>query len=117
VVTTFRTLAMALGVPLRHYTEGVTYCGDLYGQSSDGTPIPDAITVPALIDIVRGLPAGVTELACHPGLGDDSGSSYDRERTQEVEILCDPRVRETIVQEGVALRSFSEIAPHGAPGG
>ena len=90
VVTSFRTLALALGVPLRHYTEGVTYCGDLYGQSTDGTPIPGAITVQALIDIIRGLPAGTTELACHPGLGDDSGSTYGRERTQEVDVLCDP---------------------------
>ncbi len=117
VVTSFRTLALALGVPLRHYTEGVTYCGDLYGQSTDGTPIPEAITVSALIDIIEGLPRGITELACHPGLGEDSGSTYDHERTQEVEILCDPRVREALDREGVALRSFADVAARGAPGG
>jgi predicted glycoside hydrolase/deacetylase ChbG (UPF0249 family) len=110
VVTSFRTLALALGVPLRHYTAGVTYCGDLYGQSTDGTPIPEAITVQALIEIVEGLPPGITELACHPGLGDDSGSIYDRERTQEVEVLCDPLVREVLDREGVALRSFTDVA-------
>ena len=41
----FKALARELGVPLRHYTPGVGYCGDLYGQSTDGTPMPDAITV------------------------------------------------------------------------
>ena len=114
VVASFRTLALALEVPLRHFTEGVTYCGDLYGQSTDGTPIPGAITAEALIAIIEGLPAGVTELACHPGLGDDSGSIYDRERTQEVEVLCDPAVRGTLDRERVALRSFADLATEDA---
>jgi chitin disaccharide deacetylase len=110
VVTSFRTLALALGVPLRHYTHGVRYCGDLYGQSSDGTPIPGAITVQALIDIIRDLPAGITELACHPGLGDDSGSIYGRERAQEVDVLCDPHVRAALDRERVVLQSFTDLA-------
>jgi len=110
VVASFRTLALALGVPLRHYTPGVAYCGDLYGQARDGTPIPDAITPDALIRIIEGLPPGTTELACHPGLGGDSGSTYDRERTQEVEVLCDPRVREALDRVGVALRSFADLS-------
>jgi predicted glycoside hydrolase/deacetylase ChbG (UPF0249 family) len=114
VVTSFRTLALALGVPLRHYTEGVAYCGDLYGQSTDGTPIPEAITPEALIGIIEGLAPGITELACHPGLGGDTGSTYDAERAQEVEVLCDPRVRAAIEREGVALRSFSDVAPNSA---
>ena len=114
VVQSFKTLARGLDVPLRHYTNGIAYCGDLYGQSTDGTPIPDAITVPALVEIIKGLPSGVTELACHPGLGGDSGSTYDRERAQEVEILCDPRVREALDREGVTLRSFTGMASDGA---
>jgi chitin disaccharide deacetylase len=108
-VTAFRTLAVALGVPLRHYTTGVAYCGDLYGQSTDGTPIPGAISAQALIDIIGGLPAGITELACHPGLSADSGSIYDSERAQEVEVLCDPAVREALEREGVALISFTDL--------
>ena len=114
VVASFRTLALALGVPLRHYTPGVSYCGHLYGQDNDGTPIPGAITSEALIGIIESLPPGITELACHPGLGGDSGSTYDRERAQEVEILCDPRVREALDREGVTLRSFTGMASDGA---
>ena len=112
VVSTFRRLADRLAVPLRHFTDGISYCGDLYGQSTDGTPIPGAISVRRLIEIIRDLPAGVTELACHPGLGGDSGSTYDSERAEEVEILCDPQVREALAHEGVELRSFNDIGPH-----
>jgi predicted glycoside hydrolase/deacetylase ChbG (UPF0249 family) len=110
-VSMFTRFAHDLGVPLRHYTNGVTYCGDLYGLDSHAKPIPGAITVERLIEIIAGLPPGVTELACHPGVGEDSGSVYDRERAQEVEILCDPRVREALAREGVALRSFADIPP------
>jgi predicted glycoside hydrolase/deacetylase ChbG (UPF0249 family) len=113
VVASFRTLAFALGVPLRHYARGVHYCGDLYGQSTDGTPIPGAISAAALIRIIEELPAGITELACHPGLGDDSGTSYERERSQEVEVLCNPAVREALEREGVALQSFAALAQDG----
>jgi predicted glycoside hydrolase/deacetylase ChbG (UPF0249 family) len=112
-VSLFTRFARELDVPLRHYTSGVAYCGDLYGHDSNSQPIPGAITVERLIEIIAGLPAGVTELACHPGLGEDSGSVYDRERGQEVEILCDPRVREALEREGVALRSFADIPSSG----
>ena len=107
-VRVFTQFARELGVPLRHHTNAIAYCGFLYGQASDGEPIP-GVTVERLIEIIAGLPAGVTELACHPGLGEDSGSVYDRERAREVEILCDPRVREVLQREGVALRSFADI--------
>jgi hypothetical protein len=39
---------------------------------------------------------------------------YERERTQEVEVLCAPRVREALERERVALRSFARLAPDGA---
>ena len=113
VVSSFNRLARELRVPLRHYTNGISYCGDLYGQSTDGTPIPGAITVAALIGIIEQLRPGVTELACHPGLGADSGSIYAHERAQEVEVLCDPRVRDALRRESVTLRSFDDISALG----
>jgi predicted glycoside hydrolase/deacetylase ChbG (UPF0249 family) len=106
----FKRLATELGVPLRHHLGGVAYCGDLYGHDAQGVPIPEAITPAALMEIIASLGPGVTELACHPGLGADTGTAYDIEREQEVEVLCDPRVAETLRGEGVALRSFADIA-------
>ena len=106
----FRRVAAQLGIPLRHHTGGVRYCGDLYGHDERGEPIPEAITPAALVEIIHSLKPGVTELACHPGIGADTGSAYDHEREQEVEVLCDPRVTEALRREGVVLRSFADIA-------
>ena len=106
----FRGLAEELGVPLRHHTGGVRYCGDLYGHDEHGVPIPEAISFEAFAEIIRGLRPGKTELACHPGLGADTGSPYDREREQEVEVLCDPRVAAALDRAGIVLRSFADIA-------
>lgn len=110
VTSVFRRLAEELGVPLRHHMGGVRYCGDLYGHDERGTPIPEAISFDAFTEIIRGLKPGTTELACHPGLGADTGSPYDREREREVEVLCDPRVAAALDRAGVVLRSFADIA-------
>jgi chitin disaccharide deacetylase len=105
----FGRVARELSIPLRHRALDVSYCGDLYGQTTAGSPMAEAITVENLIEILRGLQPGVTELACHPGEGDDLGSLYREEREQEVRILCDPRVRETIERERIQLLSFAEL--------
>jgi predicted glycoside hydrolase/deacetylase ChbG (UPF0249 family) len=102
-------LARGLGVSLRHRAEGIRYCGDFYGQTGTGEPLHKAITTEALIRIVRKMPPGVTELACHPGAGHDVGSPYAGERELELRALCDPRVREVIQRERIALRSFAEL--------
>lgn len=99
----------ALGVPVRHFHPRVRYAGDFYGQSSDGSPLPEAIHVEALLDVLVNLEAGVTELGCHPGEAVDLQSSYRDEREQEVETLCDPQVRATLVAQGIVLRSFANV--------
>ena len=102
-------MAAALNVPLRHYHDGITYCGDFYGQSGKGEPYAQGITTEALINTLAVLPAGVTELGCHPGLDSDFDSVYAGERAQEVETLCDARVRPTLVATGIELRSFRDF--------
>jgi predicted glycoside hydrolase/deacetylase ChbG (UPF0249 family) len=103
-----RKLARDLGVPLRNDSPHVRYCGDFYGQDGEGEPIPGAITVQRLIEIVEQLPPGITELACHPGEGSDIDSMYLHERQAELRVLCDPRVRAAIDAHGIALRSFAD---------
>jgi chitin disaccharide deacetylase len=114
IVEVFRRVAAQLGVPLRNEMGGVRYCGDLYGHDANGAPLPQAVTAEALVDIIRALEPGVTELACHPGLGADTGSAYDTEREQEVEVLCDPHVAAALRREDIALRSFADIASTGS---
>ena len=97
-----------LGVPLRSFSPLVRYCGSFYGQTGTGEPLHRAISVKALATILCGLPEGVTELGCHPGYADDLPSQYAAERACEVEVLCHQRVRATLVEEEIELRSFRD---------
>ena len=99
-------LAEELGVPLRD--RGIPYEGGFYGQNGKGESFPEAIGVGALVALLAQLPAGTTELGCHPGMEMGGESSYDEERRQEVRTLCDPAVRAAIESEGIRLASFAE---------
>jgi predicted glycoside hydrolase/deacetylase ChbG (UPF0249 family) len=100
--------ACALGVPLRHFASQIKYCGDFYGQSAGGRPMRSNISPDGLIRILENLPAGITELACHPGLEAMAGTMYSDERRQELQSLTDPRVLATVDRLGIQLRSFSD---------
>lgn len=99
-------IARELRVPLREYSPQVNYCGDFYGQSEDGTPFPEGISVDNLLSIVSKLRSGLTELGCHPGLEADVDSMYRCERAEEVRTLCHPRVRATLQTLGIELSGF-----------
>ena len=104
-----------LGVPLRHFTPAIRYCGDFYGQSAEGFPVPGAIAVNGLQKILSALPEGVTELGCHPGYDADLPTMYRDERAQEVAVLCDVRIRAMIVETGIELCSFADLPPSDRP--
>jgi predicted glycoside hydrolase/deacetylase ChbG (UPF0249 family) len=109
-------VAHELAVPLCHYAPRVRYCGDFYGQTGEGLPLPEAISVGRLLEILAALPPGVMELACHPGLDEAEGelnSTYRSERAEEARVLCDPRVRATIIGCGIELRSFGDLLLRG----
>lgn len=95
-----------LGIPLRQCTPGLHYCGRFYGQTAEGRPLPELITPDALIALIRGLPAGCTELSCHPSQNVDVDAVYGQERVVELETLCHPAVRMALQQESVVLCSF-----------
>ena len=104
-------LANAAGVPLRHCTPGLHY-ESIYGQTAHGDPYPEGIDPFVLIDVLKGLHSGVSELACHPGDASDIDTKYRSERTVEQQILCDPSVRAVIDEEGITLCSFAEVREH-----
>lgn len=103
-------LAEEIGVPLRSYDARIRHCGDFYGRTREGDPLHEAITAEALINLVRALPEGVTELGCHPGEGSQSDHEYVIERQLEVHALTDSRVRVTLDDEGIGLCSFADFA-------
>lgn len=99
-------MARRLGIPLRHFSPKFRYCGSFYGQTGKGEPFPEAISVAGLVETLAALPAGVTELGCHPGDGEGLESMYRDERAREVKTLCDPAVRVALAAGGIELCSF-----------
>lgn len=108
--------ARRLKVPLRNVSSAIHYCGEFYGQTSKGYPYAEGISVEGIKRTLGALPSGVTELGCHPGIGDETGAVYNREREVEVRTLCDPQVREMIKREGIELCSFREVINLDMPG-
>jgi predicted glycoside hydrolase/deacetylase ChbG (UPF0249 family) len=103
------TWAARLGIPARGRGVDIRYEGGFYGQAGKGDPWPSGITSDALCSLLCQLPAGVTELGCHPGIADDSGSQYATERDVEVTALCSQAVRAALHYRGVELTTFSAL--------
>ena len=85
----------AMRIPVRHHG-AVRYCGGLYDH-----PAPET-----LARIIRDLPQGATELACHPAERIDVPTAYAEPRRAELAALCDPSVRRAVADAGVQLSSF-----------
>ncbi|HVS65548.1 MAG TPA: carbohydrate deacetylase [Thermoanaerobaculia bacterium] len=69
-------------------------------------------TLDDLLAALDELGDGTTELMCHPGRSDDelrASSTYAQARDREVEVLCDPAVRERIAALGVELVHFGDL--------
>jgi predicted glycoside hydrolase/deacetylase ChbG (UPF0249 family) len=105
--TVAAAIADELGVPLRG--REVRYEGGFYGQSGRGEKYPEGIEAANLTALIGSLPAGWTEVGCHPAAGPVPDSSYDSERVVELRTLCDPQVRQALTDAGIALRSFASL--------
>lgn len=98
-------LGRRLGVPVRGDGHA-RYCGDFYGQWEPGVARPQCVSADALAGIIRCLPRGLTELACHPATRPDMAGMYRAERVLELAALCDPAVVGAIEEAGVQLTAF-----------
>jgi predicted glycoside hydrolase/deacetylase ChbG (UPF0249 family) len=106
--STLARCAAALGIPLRHHSRA-RYYGGFYGQGRHGDDLGFAIEPAGLMRSIAELPAGTTELACHPAAAVDPTWAYGRERTIELATLCHPGVRAALRDGGVELRSFRDV--------
>ncbi len=105
-------LGRRLDVPVRGLAADVATVGDFFGQDRHGVSYPEWVSADALLRIVRSIPAGTTELVCHPGAGDDAPDDYRNERALELEALCDVSVADAIDELGIDLRAFgTKTAP------
>lgn len=100
-------LSAELGLPLR--SRAIRYEGGFYGQSGKGEPFPQGVAPEALMELIRSLPPGWTEIGCHPAAGPVPTSSYDAERRVELETLRDPRLRDLLNVTHVRLCSFAQV--------
>ena len=73
---------------------------------------PGHIGLDDLLALIARLEEGVTELMCHPGEADAElaeTSAYARERPFELAVLTDPRVRDALERDHVALTTFAAV--------
>jgi predicted glycoside hydrolase/deacetylase ChbG (UPF0249 family) len=110
-------IAATQGLPLRGVIPHVHYCGDFFGQTAEGAPVANAISVTGLLRLLAALPVGMTELACHPAQVVEFETMYRDERRQELEVLCDARVRTALREQAIALCTFHDVPRVGAYAG
>ena len=69
------------------------------------------LTVEALVTLLRSLPTGTSELMCHPGYSDEAlaDSSYTTQREIELATLCDPAIRQVLIDERITLITFADL--------
>jgi predicted glycoside hydrolase/deacetylase ChbG (UPF0249 family) len=79
------------------------FISTFYGQ--------EALTLDHLLHLLGTLPAGTSELMCHPGYDDPAlaPSSYRQEREAELALLTHPTVRRCVKEAGVELVTFDVL--------
>ena len=101
--------AERLDVPLRSCTSAISYNGNFYGQTGEGVPFPEGISLQRLREMIEGLAPGWTEFGCHVGYAAGLDSVYLAEREEELRVLCHHQLRATLEQHNVQLRSFHDL--------
>jgi predicted glycoside hydrolase/deacetylase ChbG (UPF0249 family) len=73
----------------------------------------EVLTLDFVLDLLRTLPQGTSELMCHPGHDDAglAGSTYRSEREIELQLLTDPSVRACLVELGIDPVTFDVLHP------
>ena len=109
----FSEWAMKIDLPVRGLGS-VRYNGGFYGHWYDEEwrphPAPELISVENLEKILRDIPEGVTEVACHPAyLSDDLQSSYATEREVELAALLHPRTLAAVRELRLSLVNYATL--------
>jgi predicted glycoside hydrolase/deacetylase ChbG (UPF0249 family) len=81
-------------------------------QHFAGILFPRLVSVESVCSLLQRLPAGTTELMCHPGYraADTSGSFSGSEREQELAVLTDHQVVEQVRQADIRLISYADLS-------
>ena len=73
-----------------------------------------AMDAPWLVALLAGLPGGIGELMCHPGIcGPDllrADTKLKQSREIEMRALCSDEVRQAVAEHGIELLSYRDLA-------
>jgi hopanoid biosynthesis associated protein HpnK len=73
-----------------------------------------ALTKEGVLQLLRSLPDGTTELMCHPGNADEAlrqtATRLQDSRQKEIEILTDPEIRNLVASQGIRLIDYGSVA-------
>lgn len=108
----FLELSRQYQLPLREYSS-VRYFPSFYGYW-DGETHLEQISVESLVQMLETeFKKGYTELSCHPGYIDPNFQSfYAIERETELRTLCDPRIKQKILELNIELINFRDFSRH-----
>jgi predicted glycoside hydrolase/deacetylase ChbG (UPF0249 family) len=103
----------------REFSETTKHAPDLLQEFNPRRPdvffvnfYDETATKEELLNIIRGVPQGTSEIMCHPGYVDDmfaNESVYNFQRERELEILTDPSIKEAIQSQNIELISFADL--------
>jgi predicted glycoside hydrolase/deacetylase ChbG (UPF0249 family) len=93
---------------MSYYNGG--FYGHWYDEGWKAHPAPELISIENLEKILRTLPEGITELACHPAyVTPDLDSSYAAERAVELATLLNPRLPEVFRELDITVVNFTAL--------
>jgi len=105
----FLDAACRYGLPLREHSPA-HYFSKFYAQWGGETHLDWISPANLLLLLKTELREDITELGCHVGYVDrDFHSVYLSEREAELQTLCDPIVRDVLLERGVKLIGFREL--------
>jgi predicted glycoside hydrolase/deacetylase ChbG (UPF0249 family) len=74
-----------------------------------GAALTGHLTPELLLETLRSLPVGLTELMVHPGLASAPNGFEGPDREKELKALTDPRLRDVFKEAGIGLTNFGKL--------
>ncbi|HLY08180.1 MAG TPA: ChbG/HpnK family deacetylase [Planctomycetota bacterium] len=74
-----------------------------------GAALTGHLTPDLLLETIRTLPVGLTELMVHPGLKAAESGFEGPDRELELQALTDPRLKSVFQEQGIGLTSFAKL--------
>lgn len=108
-----RAVNRAFGVVRRYFEPRLARHGCRWTDHFAGFQITGRVDAATLIELIRRLPEGSTELMCHPGYCTEelraTNTRLKESRERELGALTAPQVRAALVEAGVQLVNYREL--------